>query len=470
MAIVDPPLGPAAVETAELERARALVRNTLGSALADKASDAFCLALARPVPQLEGIIAIPPTPAAAVLEFAPWSPDELGHAGELTDELSARFSEVISGPGDAAAAARHLAIRKMRDKFSADAAPIRSELEVKAALAVSSRRLVSSAVPPGQTTDLCWLNRTMRAETDPRLLADVAAHPGIDVIDLPRLIAADAGATGPSPWPSYLIEHEVGERGGEGIIVAVIDGEVAVQHAAFEGRAIQKHNFTDEPWGLPIAHATAVAGIVGAHDIGIARGTTIYNYKVIGSSGPLNSDDFEGAVAIQHALEDGALVANCSWGVGAARDGRSREVLACETAWAYGLTIVKSAGNKGPAANTLTTPAEAEGVIVVGATDRLGTKVEDYSSRGPTSGGRSRPHLVAPGGSPGDPVTATLLAGGSGPAAWGTSCAAPVISGIAACLLAEARQRPSDLRATLQGRCVPLPGFSDNDQGAGLIH
>jgi serine protease AprX len=48
---------------------------------------------------------------------------------------------------------------------------------------------------------------------------------------------------------------------------------------------------------------------------------------------------------------------------------KSREAVAVDNAWALGMAVVKSAGNRGPGRATMTAPAEADGVVVVGATD-----------------------------------------------------------------------------------------------------
>src|SRR5262249_48295813 len=143
--------------------------------------------------------------------------------------------------------------------------------------------------------------------------------------------------------------------------------------------------------------------------------------KVLATNRSLNGDDFDGALAIQQAVEDGVHIANCSWGAGPVREVPSREARACDEAWALGLAIVKSAGNNGPAGHTLTTPADANGVIVVGATEREGTTVQDYSSRGPARS-NVRPHLVAPGGIAGGAgITSCLVGGGFGDCGAGTS-------------------------------------------------
>jgi serine protease AprX len=203
----------------------------------------------------------------------------------------------------------------------------------------------------------------------------------------------------------------------------------------------------------------------------MAPGALIYNYKVLATNAALHAEDFEGSLAIQHALEDGVRIVNCSWGAGPAGDGTSREAQACDTAWALGLTIVKSAGNSGPGPGTLTTPADAEGVVVVGAATVDGTAIPDYSSRGPTADGRVRPHVIAPGGDFGAAIDGTLLGGGTGDLGEvGTSFAAPHVAGLLALLLErEPELAPGDLRARIVKTATALAGVPDNEQGAGLI-
>ena len=135
---------------------------------------------------------------------------------------------------------------------------------------------------------------------------------------------------------------------------------------------------------------------------------------------------------------------------------------------------MKSAGDRGPGASTLTTPADADGIIVVGATDRQGVSVQDYSSRGPffdVNGNRvSRPHLVAPGGSDGDEMTSCMVGGNFGLVGVGTSFAAPHVTGLIALLLSvDPASSPDEIRNDLITSCVQLGGSTADEQGHGFL-
>jgi serine protease AprX len=261
------------------------------------------------------------------------------------------------------------------------------------------------------------------------------------------------------------------------VIVAVLDTGVDLSHPDLKPNLMTDLGYdflNDQPSPQDDeSHGTAVAGIIASNDTkftGMAPEATIYSYKVLATDSSLTGDDFDGALAIQQALEDGAHIANCSWGAGPASDGSSREARACDTAWAAGLTVVKSAGNNGPGPRTLTTPADADGVIAVGATDRDGKAVQDYSSRGPADT-RQRPHMIAPGGIfQGVGITSCLIGGGFGDVGAGTSFAAPHVSGILALLLErDPSLTPDQLRDMLLNACAPLNGISVDAQGRGLV-
>lgn len=478
------------MDNESIQQSRDRVRNNLGSEFEAKASDAVCLALAHPAAGagLEAALGAPPT-LRAVVEFeidtgpAPTLSETLSRIRErpgLEDALEGVRSIVRESPdprvversealANATTLLRDIAVRSSREHFYEAIGEVRDELErsVTTLFAIRSEAMSGPDLAPSPT-QVCWLNQTLRTWTDPRALAGIAADPRLRQIDLPRRLEAEVGTTGNTV--GVIAFRDGTGRTGKGIIVAVLDQEVARTHDAFGIRVVHRRNYTQEPWGHPGPHGTAVAGIIAADGKlqGMAPGVTIHNYKVLATNPFLNADDFAGALAIQNALEDGAHIANCSWGAGPAGDGTSREARACDTAWAHGMVVVKSAGNRGPGDSTLTTPADADGVIAVGATDREGSGVQDYSSRG-TPNGR-RPHLVAPGGTPARGVDSCRIIGGFGDCGHGTSFAAPHVTGLLALLLEEQPGlTPDQLRSKLLGFCTPFPNVPDHVQGAGLV-
>lgn len=412
----------------EIDEARARVRRDFGPTVARKASDAFVM--------LHGREPFRATRApATVLEWG----------------------------GERPASGRREDIRLLRAAFVLEAGP---PLDALRAAASFSRRSDIEGAPP--FLQACWLNRSVKTAADLRIIAEVADDPSITALDIPRPLRAELGTTARVvAAPEYRERHGVC---GAGVILAIIDSEVAADHPGVAGRVKRQGNYTSEPWGRPEVHGTAIAGIAGnaSRDFtGMSPKAMLYNYKVFATASSDPPDDFSGALALEQALEDGARVANCSWGVDRmASSGRSRVCRACDQAWALGLLVVKSAGNCG----TLTSPADADGVLVVGATDRAGRAVQSYSGRGIRKDGETRPHLVAPGGTPDDQITSCVLTGGFGPSGYGTSYATAHVSGCAALIVnAHPHYGPDEVKAELLSLCRPIKESPGESQGRGLL-
>jgi subtilisin family serine protease len=433
---------PLAFTVGPMAEARKRVADRFGAAFASKASAPLTRLMGGP--GRESMLETAPVPV--VLEFDHSDVQNIPPANlPRTDQTMVR-------------ALRHLAVEAAQNAFYRKISTVRAVLENRSG--------------PGMV-QICWLNGTVRVATQLASIAQVADEDTLQIMDLPRKLKREievgAVTIGAPPFRQRF------GKTGAGIRVAVIDGEVKADHPAFGGRISLQENLTREPFGSPDPHATGAAGIIGGEDPvfgGIAPGASIMNYKIFATDPRLDADDFGGSLAIEHALRDGAEIANCSWGAGPAGDGTGREARACNTAWARGLIIVKSAGNSGPAAGSMTTPADADGVIVVGATDRQGTAVQDYSSRGPTVNGK-RPHLVAPGGTELDPLHSCLsviTSGAFGEIGFGTSFAAPMVSGTIVLLLEQTPDAdPDTIRQKLTAICRPFAGNTPDEQGAGVL-
>jgi serine protease AprX len=475
------------VNPSEVDESRKRVENQYGRELASKASDVFCLAFGRQAPQgflaFEERVTQAPPAGAIVVECDPKQErlDSVRNAAAEIKNAPAwegiqRSLESVRSPElrlQTGRLLRQAAIESVRDDFYKTAGPITAEVERSSRnLSRPSSEAILTTTNVPAITEICWLNRSIFTRVDPRSLTEVAADPQVDSVDLPRPLEAEVRVTSQTVGASQFREQR--GRSGKGVIIAIIDSEVSLRHPALRGRVIHKQNYTNEPWGTAGDHGTAVAGIAAANSdslVGMAPEAMIYSYKVLATNRHLNSNDFGGALAIQQALEDGAHVANCSWGTGPVGAVPSREARAVDTAWSLGLTIVKSAGNVGPIPGTLTKPADASGIVVVGATDREGTAVQDYSSRGPLPGGAERPHLVAPGGiRSGRGIDSCLVGGGFGDCGYGTSYAAPHVSGLLALILeGEPDLTPAQQRKRLLAACNLIDGYDANAQGAGLV-
>ncbi len=463
------------------------VKKVCGSAFASKATDELVHAIAAParprirlaarealLPAAASLLptaaeSITAAPRAIVLEFAAPPVPATAPAAESIAR-AARESIAPDAIRLVEFGARQMRIAEQRDRFQKQVAAVCADLERAARQTLGGlRESLAASAAAASVVELCWLNNTVRSRVPPRMLGEVAADRKLDRIDLPRRLARELSLSAVTVGAPVFRGRF--SQTGAGVVVAVIDSEVAANHPAFGGRVIPVRDFTVEGFGRPDPHGTAVAGIIGSADrgfTGIAPGVTIRNYKVLATDTANDADDFGGALAIQAALEDGAQVANCSWGAGPIADRKSREARACDTAWEGGMIVVKSVGNAGPGARTATTPAEADGIIVVGATDRSGSQVQDYSSRGPAAG-KPRPHLLAPGGAIGDGVTSCRVGGGFIADA-GTSFAAPHVTGLVALLLEHnPAATPDEIRTVLIDHCRKFASNRANTHGAGLV-
>jgi serine protease AprX len=466
---------------------REQVANTLGAALASKATDAFCLAFIHPTtvtaeaaqaPFGTGLVILelaseppPPVPLRVAVEnmrqSVGWQDAVQATGSALRASLASRSAQRVNASLNPTALIREFYVRELRERCYRAAGAVRDELEREAAKFLSL--LPERGSPTSPHTQYCWINQTIRTWIDPRKLASLAGDPAIKTVDVPQDLEFEASVSGKVVGCTQHRERT--STSGRGVIVAVIDTEIDRNHPAFDDRVYNMGNYSHQDWGNPRLHGTRVAGIIAARDnvhSGMAPDALIYSYKV---TPRFSGEDFFAACALQQALEDGAHIANLSWGSKAKPDGRSRLVLACNQAWACGMTIVKSAGNKGENPQTISSPADAEGIIVVGATDRKGVGVLRNSSRGPAENGKSCPDMVAPGGDESNEIiTCNSSDGFSRSGEGGTSLAAAHVSGLL-CLLLESEpdSTPDELRERLFSLCKKFPDGDDNTQGRGLV-
>jgi len=275
---------------------------------------------------------------------------------------------------------------------------------------------------------------------------------------------------------------------GSGHLVAVADtgldtGDLASLLLDFQGRVQEGISYvSDAGWEDPYGHGTHCAGSVlgdgtnsGSNPLahqytgwlaGMAPEAELVVQRIFdasGSWGDLMPSDLN--EVFQWAYDRGARIHSDSWGADIPEytlDARQTD----EFVWAHrDMTILVANGNAGPSTGTVGTPATAKNCISVGASESVRNTpwwdppggadnpngMADFSSRGPTDDGRTKPDITAPGtyivsctsqlvnsSDPYDPFYQYMS---------GTSMATPLTAGAATLV--------RDYMTTIQGRADP---------------
>ncbi len=234
---------------------------------------------------------------------------------------------------------------------------------------------------------------------------------------------------------------------GKGIVVAIIDAGFtkADESNAFKeifatNRVLKTWDFLDNDTNVyhGSTHGTSVwgciAGTLDGKSTGLATEASFILLRSEDQQTETMADEDRWIQAIEKAYEWGADIDNSSVGftdVLHSRDqvnGQSLISQAAEIATQKGMLVVVAGGNELVTIwRTLAIPADAEGVIAVGAIDRHGYQTY-FSSVGPTADGRAKPDVVAPG-------TCAIVKGNDLVLGNGTSFAAPLVTGYLACMM-----------------------------------
>jgi subtilisin family serine protease len=272
------------------------------------------------------------------------------------------------------------------------------------------------------------------------------------------------------PHLEFLNGTPLHEKGylGEGIHIAVLDAGFtgADREDLFSNLATGTHRTYLDSRSASVFggshHGTAVLGLMAADLDSIYRGTAPeaqYTCLVTESEwGENRIEEYLWVAGLEYADSLGVDLVNSSLGYKrfpkkqgyyTSKDLDGKTAICSRgaaIAVSKGIFLVISTGNNGQNMwSSILFPADAKGILSVGSTDLKG-EPSSFSSYGPTSDGRVKPEVVAPG----EDIPVLQLSLRKLKSGWGTSYATPLISGLVACLMQAFPERtPAEIREAL---------------------
>ncbi|MFW5647268.1 MAG: S8 family peptidase [Acetivibrio ethanolgignens] len=272
---------------------------------------------------------------------------------------------------------------------------------------------------------------------------------------------------------------------GKGVCVAIIDTGIA-PHPDFIYRKKRIVDFYDvlrgriEPYD-DSGHGTHVAGILAGSGVasagrymGVAPECSLVSVKVLNRKGNGSIADVLAGFdwVMRNKERYNIRILNISVGTAIDKDYSedSDLVRGVNELWDAGIVVVAAAGNNGPLPQSIGSPGNSRKVITVGASDDDvlveldGSRIKDYSSRGPTKVCIKKPDIVVPGSN----IVSCSYRGGYTVKS-GTSMATPIVSGAVALLLSRYQDMtPLEVKLRLKTRAVDM-GMPHGKQGWGLL-
>ena len=287
--------------------------------------------------------------------------------------------------------------------------------------------------------------------------------------------ATDFGVTGDRDGFSHYFSRT-------DVVVCVIDTGIDSSHVDLDqGQVIGWRDFVngraapydDNGHGTHVSSILAGQGDANAAYRGVAPGAALVGVKAMNSTGAGTTSAIISAVqwCIDKKATYNIRIINMSLGSAGSSSGTDAISAVVNAAAGHGILPVVAAGNEGPGASTIGTPAAAANALTVCSISDPGVKgfsISPWSSRGPTADGRVKPDVCGPGQS----ITAARAGSGTGYVTHsGTSMAAPFVAGVAALMLdMNNALTPAQLKyhITVSAQDWSVAGV-DSDVGAGRL-
>ncbi|MED4905706.1 S8 family peptidase [Parageobacillus thermoglucosidasius] len=257
------------------------------------------------------------------------------------------------------------------------------------------------------------------AEVTPQALEQILQRHDVKKVYLNRKVSALLNNAVPSANAKNVAVNGTA-LSGKGVTIAIVDTGI-YPHPDLEGRIAGFVDFVNgrtEPYD-DNGHGTHCAGDAagnGSVSSGLYRGpayeANVVGVKVLNKVGAGRLDTIirgiEWCIQYNETSKDEKIdIISLSLGGESQPFPEENDdplVQAAEKAWDKGIVVCAAAGNAGPEYRTISSPGISDKIITVGALDDRDTaetreddEIADFSSRGPTYYGVSKPDIVVPG-------------------------------------------------------------------------
>src|SRR3954469_8298423 len=293
---------------------------------------------------------------------------------------------------------------------------------------------------------------------------------------------------------------------GQGVTVALIDTGVTslpdiagAMQSVSDPLTLLQHdcvNLTSEPTcDDSYGHGTFMAGIIAGSGaasngkyVGMAPRAKVISLKISGASGASDVSTIIAAIqwVVQNKVTYNIRALNLSLGTDSTQSYTIDPLdYSVEKAWQAGVVVNVAASNRGPAAGTISKPADDPFVGTVGAIDDKGTNglnddvLPNFTGRGPTAADNlAKPDVVAPGGhivslaAPGAAITTQFPSTMTAPyrRGSGTSMATAVVTGLVAQMIsANPTLSPDRVKFMLTRTAHPDASTDRMAVGSGIV-